>query len=443
VLCHSCYSFEHTAAAAAPAYSLQVPGRLLNACCKIVRHDIHSMAASVATRAWVCLLQHMEQAGALTQITDYRKHVSPVAASFKQQVLDSELLQQLPLLLTAAADHLDAAAPAGPHDDSSSSAGSSAGSSSDSSSWGILKDTVTMERTTVLLQFGFEQLNKLWPGENPIELDLMCGIHCVLPDAQLAVAILRYLSRRLGPPGSSTVPQHTDGPYGWRGLSTLTAGLKSAATLSFTTALQILLNPAGQHSGSPSVKHHKDLTAAIMHDSSFAQGIAVMLLLLAVTPQVQRTAAAAAQSRSRSTGIKAPAEWQLALQLEDQLVPSCAGMLQLLDCSNRALLWAAAQQPQMQAEDEFEKAGSAYNFCTANSSDKQLLTMLQQREQATGAGAPGAASLKLLQRLQDQHALHLRLQPLFLYAAAQQPSSSPMYGHHIASAVIGSGKARL
>lgn len=169
-----------------------MPGQV---CCKIYQHDVHSLAAGMATRAWVQLVEKATFAGVLSG--DYSRGISPVTRSFKQQLLDSGLLQQLPVLFSAAAEHLDAA-PALVADDGSSSAAAH----SSSSGWGILNDPLALERDVVVLGYGFESLRDRFPSaQQPVqaEFDKIVGAACILPGARLCVAVLQHPSRRLGP----------------------------------------------------------------------------------------------------------------------------------------------------------------------------------------------------------------------------------------------------
>jgi hypothetical protein len=52
----------------------------------------------MATRAWVQLLEQADAAGVLSW--DYSSGIGPLTLAFKQQLVDSGLLKQLPVLLS-------------------------------------------------------------------------------------------------------------------------------------------------------------------------------------------------------------------------------------------------------------------------------------------------------------------------------------------------------
>jgi hypothetical protein len=158
---------------------VQVPARLGKAACKLYKHAIHGIAAGIATRACLELVVHAARAGVL-QDGYSSTGVRPLTLALKQQLVESGLSAQLPLLLTAAAEHLQA------------SSAQHTSSSSGSSSWGILQDICRVQQNATVAQYLFEIFCKLWPpaaaGLELREFDVLFGAICIFPMAKLCVA---------------------------------------------------------------------------------------------------------------------------------------------------------------------------------------------------------------------------------------------------------------
>lgn len=310
-------------------YFLQIPARLGKAACKLYRHDIHSQATSIATRSVLRLLDQA-QSVRISRSQRTSTGASPLALALKQQLLDSGLVEQLPLLLCTAAQHMRAA-------DSyiNSSSSDSSSDERDYSSWGVLQVPLCVTQDAFVVHSVFAVLSDTWPHTDPTkasqEFESTVGVHCIFPLAQLSVAGMQHLSWQLGMLDCSSQTMQMPHPV----FANLAAVVKSAAIAAGAMAVAVLSRL------SPNSAQHKELSAQLMHSTEYLSCVALQLLLLDVTPVVHHAAAGAGLYQMSQQ------VWQLVGSLEGQ-VPSyqiatlgytgCA-------CNGRAALWVAAHQP--------------------------------------------------------------------------------------------------
>jgi len=415
----------------------QVPKRLGAVSCQLYGRD-QGIAAGLATRAWTTLLQHAKRAGIITY--GQGPPANSLAVVLRQQLMESGLLKCLPGQLTRLAQQLKEADPDWVVADPSA---------------GVVYNSIAIARDAGVLGHALELL--YGDSSNTTEeFSATVGAPCIMPAAQLSVAAAQHLSSCCGTFSSSDDcwPGHTH--------VMLSTCCKAMAVLSTAMAVSVLEN------SSSSSSQHQTLAAQLMHNSTFAECVAIYLCNVAIMQLIEDSESSgssssssggtgsggsgnsgsggsgnsgsgggSSSSSSSSSGAgcggklgtdifgTTPAlrlqAWQLARRLTPKVPPHCNTLLQLCGCSSLGMLWMAAFQQRGLLMEHFERVGDAHYACVVPSQGrigKEFLASLSKS---------GQDILELPRRAEKQFALHSYMAAVLLQVAADHPTSSEDY----------------